>query len=67
VTTSVGGSGGVAGGGANEDVSRAAEGQLFLDRMRDVWEDHCACMSKLKDVLKYLVSCRSLLIKSEFS
>jgi len=47
------GSGGVA--GANEDVSRAAEGQLFLDRLRDVWEDHTACMSKLKDVLKYLV------------
>jgi hypothetical protein len=36
-------------------VSRAAEGQLFLDRLRDVWEDHTACMSKLKDVLKYLV------------
>lgn len=48
------GSGGVA--GTNEDVSRAAEGQLFLDRLRDVWEDHTACMSKLKDVLKYLVS-----------
>ncbi|GAA6005797.1 hypothetical protein JCM11491_004014 [Sporobolomyces phaffii] len=40
--------------GTNEDVSRAAEGQLFLDKMRDVWEDHTACMSKLKDVLKYL-------------
>ncbi|GAA5958697.1 hypothetical protein JCM3765_006007 [Sporobolomyces pararoseus] len=46
------GIGGVA--GTNEDVSRAAEGQLFLDRLRDVWEDHTACMSKLKDVLKYL-------------
>ncbi|GAA5935658.1 cullin family protein [Sporobolomyces koalae] len=41
-------------GGSNEDVSRAAEGQLFLDRIRDVWDDHTACMSKLKDVLKYL-------------
>lgn len=40
--------------GSSEDVSRAAEGQLFLDRLRDVWEDHNACMSKLKDVLKYL-------------
>ncbi|GAA6063234.1 hypothetical protein JCM10212_005841 [Sporobolomyces blumeae] len=41
-------------GGGNEDVARATEGQLFLDRIREVWEDHTACMSKVKDVLKYL-------------
>ncbi|GAA5916504.1 cullin family protein [Sporobolomyces salmoneus] len=55
-SSTVGGASGSSGGGvgANEDVSRAAEGQLFLDRLRDVWDDHTACMSKLKDVLKYL-------------
>ncbi|CEQ41447.1 SPOSA6832_03156, partial [Sporobolomyces salmonicolor] len=39
---------------ASEDVAQAAEGQLFLDRVREVWDDHMACMSKLRDVLKYL-------------
>lgn len=40
---------------ASENIAAAAAGQLFLDRVRDVWEDHIACMSKLRDVLKYLV------------
>ncbi|GAA5975531.1 hypothetical protein JCM10908_005192 [Rhodotorula pacifica] len=39
---------------ASENIAAAAAGQLFLDRVRDVWEDHIACMSKLRDVLKYL-------------
>lgn len=43
------------GGAASENVAAAAAGQLFLDRLRDVWNDHIACMSKLRDVLKYLV------------
>ncbi|GEM06638.1 cullin 3 [Rhodotorula toruloides] len=42
------------GGAASENVAAAAAGQLFLDRLRDVWDDHIACMSKLRDVLKYL-------------
>ncbi|BGP14809.1 hypothetical protein JCM10213v2_002764 [Rhodosporidiobolus nylandii] len=40
--------------GATENVSQAAAGQLFLDTVKDVWADHTACMSKLRDVLKYL-------------
>ncbi|BGP30931.1 hypothetical protein JCM10296v2_002693 [Rhodotorula toruloides] len=42
------------GGAASENIAAAAAGQLFLDRLRDVWDDHIACMSKLRDVLKYL-------------
>ncbi|BGO96947.1 hypothetical protein JCM10021v2_000583 [Rhodotorula toruloides] len=42
------------GGAASENVAAAAAGQLFLDRLRDVWDDHIACLSKLRDVLKYL-------------
>ena len=47
------GSGGAQSG--SENVTAAAAGQLFLDRLRDVWDDHMACMSKLRDVLKYMV------------
>ncbi|GAA5852604.1 hypothetical protein JCM8547_002559 [Rhodosporidiobolus lusitaniae] len=39
---------------ATENVAQAAGGQLFLDTLKDVWADHKACMSKLRDVLKYL-------------
>ncbi|GAA6027978.1 hypothetical protein JCM8097_001811 [Rhodosporidiobolus ruineniae] len=39
---------------ATENVAQAAAGQLFLDTLKDVWADHTACMSKLRDVLKYL-------------
>ncbi|GAA6008585.1 hypothetical protein JCM10207_007167 [Rhodosporidiobolus poonsookiae] len=39
---------------ATENVAQAAAGQLFLDTLRSVWDDHTACMSKLRDVLKYL-------------
>ncbi|GAA6055941.1 hypothetical protein JCM3770_005606 [Rhodotorula araucariae] len=58
-TSAVGASGssGTTGGAtvaANENVATAAAGQLFLDRLRDVWDDHIACMSKIRDVLKYL-------------
>ena len=45
--------GGSAGAAAN--VAAAAAAQLFLDRVRTVWDDHMACMSKLRDVLKYMV------------
>lgn len=44
---------------ASENIAAAAAGQLFLDRIRDVWDDHIVCMGKLRDVLKYLVRQRS--------
>lgn len=43
-----------AGSSANM-ISAASAGQLFLDSLREVWEDHMACMSKLRDVFKYMV------------
>ncbi|KAL8286410.1 hypothetical protein RQP46_004427 [Phenoliferia psychrophenolica] len=47
-----GANGGSAGAAAN--VAAAAAAQLFLDRVRLVWDEHMACMSKLRDVLKYM-------------
>ncbi|WFC95252.1 hypothetical protein MBRA1_001899 [Malassezia brasiliensis] len=29
-------------------------GERFLGALTSVWEDHCACMGKLRDVLKYV-------------
>lgn len=53
--TSVVGASGSGATGSGESVATAAAGQLFLDRLREVWDDHIACMSKIRDVLKYLV------------
>ncbi|TNY24532.1 Cullin-domain-containing protein [Rhodotorula diobovata] len=52
--TSVVGASGSGATGSGESVATAAAGQLFLDRLREVWDDHIACMSKVRDVLKYL-------------
>lgn len=30
-------------------------GERFLGALTSVWDDHCACMGKLRDVLKYVV------------
>lgn len=40
---------------ATENVAQAEGGRVFLDTLKDVWADHNACLSKLRDVLKYLV------------
>lgn len=40
----------------------AQEGEKFLGSIKGVWDDHIACMSKLKDLLKYMVSVFSGLI-----
>ena len=45
---------------ASENLVAAAAGTLFLDRVREVWVDHLACMSKLRDILKYMVSLREV-------
>lgn len=37
-------------------VERGVEGELFLKAMKGVWDDHLSIMSKLRDVLKYMVS-----------
>ncbi|MCO5573491.1 hypothetical protein L7F22_027262 [Adiantum nelumboides] len=41
-------------GDRTDVVSRAQSGERLLRAIRDVWEDHCACMKRLRDVLKYL-------------
>lgn len=40
---------------AASNMAAAEAGQLFLDRVKEVWDDHSACMGKLKDVFKYMV------------
>ncbi|ORY88874.1 Cullin-domain-containing protein [Leucosporidium creatinivorum] len=39
---------------AASNMAQAEAGQLFLDRVKEVWDDHSACMGKLKDVFKYM-------------
>lgn len=41
---------------AMELQASAQEGEKFLAALKAVWDDHTACMSKLKDLLKYMVS-----------
>lgn len=44
------------GGDRADAVARTQAGERFLKAVRDTWDDHCACMGKLRDVLKYVVS-----------
>lgn len=37
-------------------LSSIAASERYLSALTHVWEDHTSCMSKLRDVLKYLVS-----------
>lgn len=51
-----------------QQQASAQEGEKFLAALKSVWDDHTACMSKLKDLLKYMVCCNqnepSCIIKS---
>ncbi|EJD48922.1 Cullin-domain-containing protein [Auricularia subglabra TFB-10046 SS5] len=38
----------------NEPMQQAHEGEQLLKAAKDVWEDHCSCMLKLKAVLTYM-------------
>lgn len=44
------------GGGAEQEAVLAAipTSERFLSAVARVWEDHCSCMGKLRDVLKYV-------------
>lgn len=44
------------GGDRADAVAKTQAGERFLKAVRDTWDDHCACMGKLRDVLKYVVS-----------
>lgn len=43
--------------GANgmDQQASVQQGETFLAALKSVWDDHTACMSKLKDLLKYMV------------
>lgn len=40
-----------------DQQATAQQGEAFLAALKSVWDDHTACMSKLKDLLKYMVRC----------
>lgn len=42
------------GGDRADAVARVQAGERLLKAIRDAWDDHCACMKKLRDVLKYV-------------
>lgn len=43
--------------GSAQDVGqRTQEGERLLRALTDVWEDHYSSLSKLRDILKYMVS-----------
>ncbi|KAA1130584.1 Cullin-3, variant 2 [Puccinia graminis f. sp. tritici] len=41
-------------GSASERLSVIQSQERFLKSVREVWDDHVACMKKLRDVLKYM-------------
>jgi cullin 3 len=43
-------------GSSKDPVQRSQEGELLLRAVRRVWDDHTGNMSKLRDILKYMVS-----------
>lgn len=43
-------------GDRTDAVAIAQANERLLKAIRDTWDDHCACMSKLRDILKYVVS-----------
>lgn len=43
------------GNSVTANIASAAAGQLFLNNLKEIWDDHKICMGKLRDVLKYMV------------
>lgn len=43
-------------GVTNDPVQRSQEGEMLLKALKKVWDDHTSSLSKLRDVLKYMVS-----------
>lgn len=39
----------------SDSAAQAQAGERFLAAVKGVWDDHVACLSKLRDVLKYMV------------
>jgi len=43
-------------GSSKDPAQQSQEGELLLKALRRVWDDHTGNMSKLRDLLKYMVS-----------
>ena len=41
--------------GTGDPMQRSQEGEMLLKAIRKVWDDHTSSLSKLRDVLKYMV------------
>lgn len=41
--------------GTGDPIQRSQEGEMLLKALRKVWDDHVSSLSKLRDVLKYMV------------
>lgn len=42
-------------GGSDDRMQQAQEGETLLKALRRIWDDHVGSMSKLRDILKYMV------------
>lgn len=43
-------------GGTDDPIQRSQEAETLLKALRKVWDDHTSSLSKLRDVLKYMVT-----------
>lgn len=43
-------------GSTQDPVQRSQEGETLLKALKKVWDDHVSSLSKLRDVLRYMVS-----------
>lgn len=50
--------------GAGDLIQRSQEGEMLLKAIRKVWDDHTSSLSKLSDVLKYMVRVSHLSARS---
>ncbi len=48
-------------GGGGDLFQSSQEGEMLLKALRKVWDDHTSSLSKLRDVLKYMVRCLTML------
>lgn len=48
-------------GAGGDLIQRSQEGETFLKALRKVWDDHTSSLSKLRDVLKYMVCSLSIM------
>jgi cullin 3 len=42
-------------GGSDDRMQQTQEREMLLKALRRIWDDHAGSMSKLRDILKYMV------------